>query len=288
MVKDFWLSAEVNRSRAGGAGSVDAKIQGKTLSFGRDKVMKPLRRMSYESEIKFGSVVRQVPALKSLNATVAEEHDVQFVGVTVKPETETKILVTDDEGTDNDVELIESEQTEVPVRELPLMIFENLAAVIESLKDSLGNPPPVITPIQEEQAEDDAEDAESESHKKQRVDPEPSITEQVSPNAETEHVIQAEPEVTATAQENVIPDFFEMSFPETNTRSEPESSSGVRFEVGGSSSGGMSEQQEHLLRAAEKMKVFEESDSDDDDDVDVVKLQKRVVVLEKDSILKDA
>ncbi|KAJ0597847.1 putative EF-Hand 1, calcium-binding protein [Helianthus annuus] len=60
-----------------------------------------------------------------------------------------------------------------------------------------------------------------------------------------------------------------MSFPETTTRSEPESSSGVRFEVGGSSSGGMSEQQEHLLRAAEKMKVFEESDSDGDDDVDV-------------------
>ncbi|KAM0063565.1 hypothetical protein Hdeb2414_s0003g00092381 [Helianthus debilis subsp. tardiflorus] len=63
MVKDFWLSAKVNRSRARGAGSVDAKIQGKDIIiteavvrevlkfedqahhltiFGRDKVMKAL------------------------------------------------------------------------------------------------------------------------------------------------------------------------------------------------------------------------------------------------------
>ncbi|KAM0015290.1 hypothetical protein Hdeb2414_s0033g00724371 [Helianthus debilis subsp. tardiflorus] len=82
----------------------------------------------------------------------------------------------------------------------------------------------------------------------------------------------------------MMPTFFEISFPETTTRSEPESSSGVRFEVGGSLSGGMSKQEEYLLRAAEKMKVFEESDSDD---VDVVKLPERVVVLEQDSILKD-
>ncbi|MFS7930833.1 hypothetical protein Hanom_Chr04g00348871 [Helianthus anomalus] len=91
------------------------------------------------------------------------------------------------------------------------MNSENLAASIESLKDSLGNPPPVITPIQEEQAEDGTtEDDELESRKKQRVDPEMSIAEQVSPNPKTEPVIQAEPEVTTTAQENVISDFFEM------------------------------------------------------------------------------
>ncbi|KAF5781453.1 hypothetical protein HanXRQr2_Chr11g0483841 [Helianthus annuus] len=365
MVKDFWLSAKVNRSGARGAGSVDAKIQGKDIiiteaivrevlkfedqaqhltTFRRDKVMKALRRMSYEGEYptvlkklfppywrllirtsamvalvnnwdynfsafvfdnmkrmlenpkrkifmlyphfvqmmldekypelvkstnvlnlkpmgpscfdtvkrnretakrhqflgkyplekheKFGPVVRHVPAPKLLNATVAEEHDVQFVGVAVKPEVEIENLVTDDEGSDSDVELIESEQAEVPVRELPLTYSENLAALIESLKDSLGNPPPVITPIKEEQAEDDVtEDIDFVVSKRQRVETESSIAEQVSPNAETEPVIQAEPEVAATAQENVIPDFFEMSFPKTTTRSEQESSSGVRFEV---------------------------------------------------------
>ncbi|MFS7930177.1 hypothetical protein Hanom_Chr04g00341051 [Helianthus anomalus] len=57
-----------------------------------------------------------------------------------------------------------------------------------------------------------------------------------------------------------------MSFPENATRIEPESSSGLQFNVGGSSS----------------------SDSDDDVDVDVLKLQKRVVALEQDYFLKDA
>ncbi|MFS7984984.1 hypothetical protein Hanom_Chr11g00993031 [Helianthus anomalus] len=199
----------------------------------------------------------------------------------------TENIVTDDKGTNSDMELIESEQAEVPVRELPLTNSENLAALIELLKDSLGNPPPVITPIKEEQAKDDVtEDIDFVVSKRQRVETESSIAEQVNPNAETEPIIQAEPKVAATAQDNVIPDFFEILFPKTTTSSEQESSSGVRFEVGGSLSGGMSEQEEHLLRAAEKMKVFEDSDSDDD--VDVVKLQKKVVVLEQDSILKDA
>ncbi|MFS7936830.1 hypothetical protein Hanom_Chr05g00420411 [Helianthus anomalus] len=186
---------------------------------------------------------------------------------------------------------MESEQAEIPVRELPLISSENLAALTVSVKDSLGNPPHMITPTQEEQAEDDTtDDAKLVSRKKQRVDPDPRIAKHVSPTAETEPIIQSEPEVTSTTKENVIPDFSEMSFPETTTRSEPESSSGVRFDVGGCSSCGMSEHEEHLFQSVEKMKVFEDSDSDDnvDVDVDVVKLQKRVVVLEQDSILKDA
>ncbi|KAF5806312.1 hypothetical protein HanXRQr2_Chr05g0219891 [Helianthus annuus] len=71
MLKDFWLSPKVNRSKAEGAGSIDAKIQGKDIiitetivrevlkfedqphyptSFERDKVMKALRKMSYEGD----------------------------------------------------------------------------------------------------------------------------------------------------------------------------------------------------------------------------------------------
>ncbi|KAJ0569972.1 hypothetical protein HanRHA438_Chr05g0220401 [Helianthus annuus] len=163
---------------------------------------------------------------------------------------------------------MESEQAKLPVRELPLISSENLAALTESVKDSLGNPPPMITPTQEEQAEDGTtDDAELVSRKKQRVDPEPSIVEHVSPTAETEPIIQTEPEVTSTTKENVTPDFFEMSLLKTTTRSEQESSSGVRFDFGGSSSGGMSKHEEHLFRSVEKMKVFEDSDSDDDVDV---------------------
>ncbi|KAJ0788426.1 hypothetical protein HanPI659440_Chr05g0191551 [Helianthus annuus] len=51
---------------------------------------------------KFGPVVGQVLAPTPLNATIAEEHDVQFVGVGVKPEIETGNLVTDDEETESE------------------------------------------------------------------------------------------------------------------------------------------------------------------------------------------
>ncbi|MFS7985032.1 hypothetical protein Hanom_Chr11g00993551 [Helianthus anomalus] len=70
----------------------------------------------------------------------------------------------------------------------------------------------------------------------------------MSPTAKTKHVIQTEPEVvTRIAQENVTPYLFEMSLLETAIRAEPESSSGLRFDVGGSSSGGMSEHDENIL-----------------------------------------
>ncbi|KAF5809327.1 hypothetical protein HanRHA438_Chr04g0165961 [Helianthus annuus] len=340
MIRDFWLSAKVNRSGAEGAGLIEAKIQEKEIviaeavirevlkfddqtdhptSFGRDRVVKALRRMSYEGEDptvlkklfpsywglfvhvfllyiyetkggldqlnqvqtctlvalvnywdynfsafvfdnmksmlenpkkkifmlypwfiqmifdekypdlvksanvhqflgkyalekhgKFRPIVGQLPAPTPLNATVAKEHDVQFVGVGVKPDIETEDLVTDDEGIESDMELMESTQAELHVRELPVMNYENLAALIESLKESLGNPPPMAGPTLKEQIQDDvAEDTDLVSHKRQRIDSEPSITDHVSHVAETNPVIRTEPEVEPTvAQDDVIPDFF--------------------------------------------------------------------------------
>ncbi|MFS8022627.1 hypothetical protein Hanom_Chr16g01441761 [Helianthus anomalus] len=119
------------------------------------------------------------------------------------------------------------------------MTSENLAALIELLKDSLGNPPSEITPTQEEQAEDDAtEDTDLVSCKRERVDLEPSITDH--------------PEIEPTvAQEDVIPYFFYSSFPETTTRIEPASSSCLRFDVGGSSSGVIVLEQDSILKDAQ-------------------------------------
>ncbi|MFS7930176.1 putative TAP (TAP-C) domain-containing protein [Helianthus anomalus] len=98
-----------------------------------------LGKYALEKQGKFGPVVGQVPAPIPLNVTVVEEHDVKFMGVGVKPKIEIEDLVTDDEGTESEVELMESVQAELPVRELPVMNYENLAALIESLKESLGN-----------------------------------------------------------------------------------------------------------------------------------------------------
>ncbi|MFS7996999.1 hypothetical protein Hanom_Chr12g01136561 [Helianthus anomalus] len=93
-----------------------------------------LGKYALEKDRKFRPVVGQVSAPIPLNVTVAEEHDVQFVGVGVKLEIETENLAIDDEGTESDTKLMESVQAELPVRELPVMSLENLAALIESLK----------------------------------------------------------------------------------------------------------------------------------------------------------
>ncbi|MFS7989910.1 hypothetical protein Hanom_Chr11g01052461 [Helianthus anomalus] len=70
-IKDFWLSAKVNRRGAEGAGSIEAKVQKKEIivteaiireylkfgdppnhptSFERDRVVKALRRISYKGD----------------------------------------------------------------------------------------------------------------------------------------------------------------------------------------------------------------------------------------------
>ncbi|KAF5820725.1 hypothetical protein HanXRQr2_Chr01g0005411 [Helianthus annuus] len=98
--------------------------------------------------------------------------------------------------------------------------------------------------------------------------------------------MQAKPRITTEiAQDEDIPDFFDFEVREPTARSELESSCGVRFDVGSSSSG-MSEYDNDLIRMDEKMKFIETLDGDEDEDVG--KMQKRVVVLEQDSALKDA
>ncbi|KAF5766594.1 hypothetical protein HanRHA438_Chr15g0729351 [Helianthus annuus] len=239
-------------------------------------------RILLEKHGKFGPVI---PAAKPLNATIAKEHNVQLMSVAAKTEVEANVLVTDEEGTDDDsdVEMIVPEKVKEPVRDLTLMTAENLEALIASLHDSLGNPPSVTIPSQEEQTED----AEQVSRKKQRIEPEPD-THQVSPMIDPEPVMQAEPEITVAAQETNILDFFKFNMPDTTSRSQLESSSGIRFDVG-SSNGGLSEQDEAaMLVATKKLKFIKQADCEEDMDVDVAKQQRRVIVLEQAVALKDA
>ncbi|MFS8021074.1 hypothetical protein Hanom_Chr16g01423161 [Helianthus anomalus] len=176
-------------------------------------------RIPLEKRGKFGPIVS---APKPLNVIIAEEHNVQLMGAAGKTKVETEVLVTDEEGTDSDsdLEMIEPEKAEETVRGLTLMTSENLEVLIASLQDSLRNPSSVIVPTQDERTEDDmAEDAEQESRKKQRTEPEPAI-EQVSPSVESEPVMQAKPEVTTAIHDTDIPDFFHFQMPNTTARSE--------------------------------------------------------------------
>ncbi|MFS7968297.1 hypothetical protein Hanom_Chr09g00795791 [Helianthus anomalus] len=119
-----------------------------------------------ENHGRFGLVV---PAPRPLNAMVAEEHDMQPKRACEKVEIETEILDTDEEDSDNDsdVEVIATKETEETLRKPTLMTVENLEAVIESLKDSVENPPSAPIPETEVRDEDDATDvAEQASNKK--------------------------------------------------------------------------------------------------------------------------
>ncbi|KAJ0441473.1 hypothetical protein HanIR_Chr16g0798141 [Helianthus annuus] len=90
-------------------------------------------RIPLEKHGRFGPVVLVVPAPQPLNATVAEEHDVQRT-TTGKAEIETEVLDSDsneeESNDDSDVEVIVSEEAEKTVKQPNLMTDENLQALL--------------------------------------------------------------------------------------------------------------------------------------------------------------
>ncbi|MFS7964180.1 hypothetical protein Hanom_Chr08g00747171 [Helianthus anomalus] len=186
-------------------------------------------RIPLETHKRFRPVA---PAPQSLNSTVVEEHDVQHNIAGTKADVETEVLVTDEEESDddNDVEVIMSEETEEPVRQPTLMTAENLQPLIESLKDSIGNPPSVpISEIEVCDEDDVMEDAEQASNKRQRTGTTPDI-QQTGPSTEPEPTLHTDSQVTAATQETSTKDFdfdFEFDLPKTTSQSQPESSSGI-------------------------------------------------------------
>ncbi|XP_022027717.1 uncharacterized protein LOC110928950 [Helianthus annuus] len=109
---------------------------------------------------------------KPLNALVAKEHDVQQTHTAAKAEMVAEVLEMDEEEfvDDSDVEVIVSEKAKEPVRESRLMTAKLLQALIEFLKDNVGNPPSVPNPETEDDSKDDAEKA---SNKKRRTETAP-------------------------------------------------------------------------------------------------------------------
>ncbi|MFS8008810.1 hypothetical protein Hanom_Chr14g01277261 [Helianthus anomalus] len=228
----------------------------------------------------FGTFLRVVIP-QPLNATVVEEHDVQHINAGAKVEVETKVLVIDEEESDDDsdVVVIVSEETEEPVRQPTLMTADYLQALIESLKDTVGNTPSVPLPETEVHGEDDAtKDSIQASNKRQGTET-TLDTYQAGPSTEPEPTMHSDPPITAATQKKKAHKtsilIFEFDLPETTSQSQPESSSDVRFDVA-------------MRFAANKMKFIEEGDSDDDMDADVAKLQRSVIVLEQDAALKEA
>ncbi|MFS7989909.1 hypothetical protein Hanom_Chr11g01052451 [Helianthus anomalus] len=143
-----------------------------------------------------------------------------------------------------------------PVREPTLMRTENLQALIESLKDSIENPPSVTIPESEACGEEETiEDVEQVSNKRPRTEPDLD-THQEGPSGDPKPTLQTDPEIT-TATDTSIPDFFDFEMPDTTVRSHPESTSKFQFDVGISSGATVSEHDEAAMRiAANKMKFL--------------------------------
>ncbi|MFS7999325.1 hypothetical protein Hanom_Chr12g01164731 [Helianthus anomalus] len=114
-------------------------------------------RIPLEKHGRFSPVVPVVPALQPLNATMAENHDVQRTTAS-EAEVETEIIDSDldeEESSDNsDVEVITSKEAEETIRQPNLMTAKNLQTLLESLQDSVGNPPSVPTSETQIQVED--------------------------------------------------------------------------------------------------------------------------------------
>ncbi|MFS8018994.1 hypothetical protein Hanom_Chr15g01398641 [Helianthus anomalus] len=223
-------------------------------------------------------------------------------------EVEYKILDSDsseeESDSDSEVEVIMSEKAEEIVRQPDLMTTENLATLLITLQGGDGIPPSVPTSeIQIEaeatsevqvEAENVTHDVEQASNMKQRTEIAPNI-QYIGPSSEPNPTMPNDPQVTAPTQETSTQDLdfdfnfdFDFDFPET-THLQPKSSSGVRFDVRSSNGAGFSKHDEAAMCfAANKMKFIEEGDSDDDTAVNVVKLQRRVIVLEQEAALKEA
>ena len=81
------------------------------------------------------------------------------------------------------------------------MTTEDLQALIESLKNSVGNPPSVPIPETEVHCEDDTiNDAEQASNKKRRTETTPDFH-STSPSSEPEPTMPTDPQVTAATEE---------------------------------------------------------------------------------------
>ncbi|MFS8007224.1 hypothetical protein Hanom_Chr14g01258461 [Helianthus anomalus] len=122
-------------------------------------------------------VVQPVPVnVVPANAIVAEEHDIQR-GIEDEPETEILTINSDDEGVEimcdsgEDEELPPEAEADTAVSTVPLVISaENLALLLKSVTDKMGNPPSNLT-VSNEEPEENTKGPNSLPLKRKRRDP---------------------------------------------------------------------------------------------------------------------
>ncbi|MFS7902555.1 hypothetical protein Hanom_Chr01g00012631 [Helianthus anomalus] len=247
-----------------------------------------------------------------VNAIVAEEHDVQG---TAEDESGTEILTinSDDEGIEimcdsrDDEELPPENEADFVVSTVqPVISAENLA-LLKSVTEKIGNPPSNLSVSNEEPPSENPKDPDSLPLKRKRRDPrlrmyvEQNKDKPMNDVEDDDGLYDFDFEKTVTDTTTTTEDIFEFNadtqridlettnteIPVTNIISDPviESTppagpSGTFHEEPGSSSGKKPEEPLRML--------FDDDSSDDDEFISMREMKTRLVVLEQDSIHKDA
>ncbi|MFS7981474.1 hypothetical protein Hanom_Chr10g00951391 [Helianthus anomalus] len=242
-------------------------------------------------------MTRSVPVHSvSASAIVAEEHDI-LRRVEGEPETECVTINSDDEGveimcdSDDDIELPPEVDAVYTVE--PVITAESLAMLLKSVTDKMGNPPSNLSVSTEEPVESPM-DSDSMPLKRKMRDPRPGMfVEQgkdqsvnVADDDEGLYDFDFEKNVsdTTTTAENIFEfdvDTQRDEIATTNVEVHNDAGpSGIAHDEPSSSSG---KRPEEPLRMP-----FDDDSSDEDEFISMRDMKKRMVVLEQDSIHKDA
>ncbi|KAJ0878136.1 hypothetical protein HanRHA438_Chr10g0436301 [Helianthus annuus] len=250
-------------------------------------------------------------------AIVAEEHDIQQRDEN-EPEPERITINSDDEGVeitcdsdDDNIELPPEANAETVSTVTPVISAENLALLLKKVTDTMGNPPTNLS-VSTEEHEESPRDSDAIPLKRKRRDPRPGMLieqskdQSVTGADDAEGLYKFDFETNVDDTTTTTDNFFESdtgiqgddtvmanveaqseAVPNVEARTEAGPSetvsagpSGTIHEEPGSSSG---------KRPVEPLRMPFDSDSSDDDEfISMREMKKRLIVLEQDSIHKDA
>ncbi|KAJ0451252.1 hypothetical protein HanHA300_Chr15g0565471 [Helianthus annuus] len=251
-------------------------------------------------------------------AIVAEEHDIQRRAEN-EPEPERITINSDDEGVeitcdsdDDNIELSPEVNADAVSTVNPVISAESLAMLIKKVTDTMGNPPPNLS-VSTEEPEESPRDSDSIPLKRKRRDPrsgmfiEQGNDQSVTVADDTEGLYDFDFEkyvddATTTTTENIFESGVHTQGDDTvvtNVEVQNEAVPNVEahVEVGPSGivsagpSGTIHEEPSSSSgkRPVEPLRMPFDSDSSDDDEfISMREMKKRLVVLEQDSIHKDA
>ncbi|KAF5785263.1 hypothetical protein HanXRQr2_Chr10g0426571 [Helianthus annuus] len=253
-------------------------------------------------------MAQAVPA----RAIVAEEHDIQRRAEN-EPEPERITINSDDEGVEitcdsdyDNIELPPEVNADAVSTVNPVISAESLAMLIKKVTDTMGNPPPNLS-VSTEEPEESPRDSDSIPLKRKRRDPRPGMfieqgkDQSVTVAEDTEGLYDFDFEkyvddATTTTTENIFESGVhtqrdDIATMEVEVQNEARPNVEVHNEAGAGPSGIVHEEpgSSSGKRPVEPLRMPFDSDSSDEDEfISMREMKKRLVVLEQDSIHKDA